>query len=120
MTDGEEKKIEAAKSVNTDQPPQDLPTENNEKLKSIEAKDSMEEMEVIEKPPKDFVYKEGGWGWVVVIATSYCFGILVGMMNNYALIYNKFEIVYNGTENHIFYAGKFSLIKHFFFRRTIS
>lgn len=50
-------------------------------------------------------YKEGGWGWIVVIAVSYCFGILYGMVNNYALIYNKFTIVYNGTHNHIIYAA---------------
>lgn len=70
--------------------------------KSLEAVD---ESALDTKPPKDFHYKEGGWGWLVVIATSYCFGILVGMMNNYALIYNKLEIVYNGTENAVFYAA---------------
>ena len=108
MNDGEEKKIEAANSANSEQPPPQYPTkENNEKLKSNDSNGELAEMEVAEKPPKDFVYKEGGWGWVVVIATSYCFGILVGMMNNYALIYNKLEIVYNGTENHVFYAGKY-------------
>ena len=53
----------------------------------------------------NFEYKDGGWGWVVVIASSYCFGILYGMVGNYALIYNKFEIVYNSTENHVLYAG---------------
>ncbi len=69
-------------------------------------------------PPADFHYKEGGWGWLVVVATSYCFGVLVGMMNNYALIYNKLEIVYNGTENHVFYAawiGSLSNGLQFFF-----
>ncbi len=53
----------------------------------------------------DFKYREGGWGWVVVIASAYSFGILYGMVGNYALIFNKFEEVYNGTENHVFYAG---------------
>jgi len=47
--------------------------------------------------PVAFVYKEGGFGWIVVIACSYSFGILVGMINNYALIYNKLDIVYNNT-----------------------
>ncbi len=55
---------------------------------------------------KNFVYKEGGWGWIVVVASSYCFGILYGMVGNYALIYNKFEIVYKTTPNHVLYAGK--------------
>jgi hypothetical protein len=63
-----------------------------------------------EEPPEtdeltDFIHKEGGWGWVVVIATGYCFGALMGMINNYALIYNEFDNVFNGTDNHIFYAG---------------
>lgn len=48
---------------------------------------------------------EGGWGWVVVIAVSYCFGILYGLVNNYALIYNEFTMVYNETENYIIYAA---------------
>ena len=55
----------------------------------------------------DFEYKEGGWGWVVVVATGYCFAILIGMVNNYALIHNKFVVVYNSTENHVFYSGMF-------------
>lgn len=54
----------------------------------------------------DFIHAEGGWGWIVVLATGYCFGCLMGMINNYALIYNEFDKVYNGTPNHIFYAGK--------------
>ncbi len=59
-------------------------------------------------PPEsrpEFEYMEGGWGWVVVVASAYSFGILYGMVGNYALIFNKFEEVYNGTENHVFYAG---------------
>jgi hypothetical protein len=58
-----------------------------------------------EEAASDFIHKEGGWGWIVVIATGYCFGTLMGMINNYALIYNEFDNVYNGTDNHIFYAG---------------
>ena len=54
----------------------------------------------------DFDFKEGGWGWVVVIAASYSFGILNGMVNNYALVYNKLDVVYNGTDNHTLFAGE--------------
>jgi hypothetical protein len=54
---------------------------------------------------QDFVYKEGGFGWVVVIATGYCFGVLIGMINNYALILNELDRVYNDTENHVLYSG---------------
>ena len=41
----------------------------------------------------------------MVATTGYCFGILIGMMNNYSLIYNEFDRVYNETENHIVYSG---------------
>jgi hypothetical protein len=58
-----------------------------------------------DKQLENFVYKEGGWGWVVVIATGYTFGILMGLINNYALIYNELDVVYNQTENRVFYAG---------------
>ena len=75
---------------------------------AYEDKDKLEEDE--EATIDEFIHKEGGWGWVIVIATGYCFGTLMGMINNYALIFDKFDKVYNGTENHIFYAGKVFLI----------
>jgi hypothetical protein len=77
-----------------------------------------ENVEFIEKsivPPTEpvdvddtFEYKEGGWGWLVVIACGFCFGILIGMVNNYALIYNGLDEAYkNTTENHVVYTGNF-------------
>ena len=54
---------------------------------------------------ESFVYKEGAWGWIVVLSASYCLGILIGMINNYALIYNKLIAVYSDTDHHVFYAG---------------
>lgn len=65
----------------------------------------------IEGKNKDFIYKEGGWGWVVVIASGYCFGILIGMINNYALIYNELVKVHNGTANHVVYSGSYAFKK---------
>lgn len=53
-----------------------------------------------------FVYSEGAWGWVVVAAASYCFGILIGMINNYALIYEHLIEDFKGTEHHVLYSGK--------------
>ncbi len=55
----------------------------------------------------EFVYKEGGWGWIVVLACGYCFGLIIGMTNNYALLYNEFDRIYNQTENHIVFSGNF-------------
>jgi hypothetical protein len=55
---------------------------------------------------EEIIYREGGWGWVIVLATGYSFGIIIGLINNYALIYNEFDKVYAQTENHIFYAGE--------------
>ena len=58
---------------------------------------------------ENFIRKEGGWGWVVVIASAYCFGIIIGMINNYALVYDKLIEVYSETKHHILYAGIFLL-----------
>ena len=49
---------------------------------------------------------DGGYGWIVCLATFWCFGIIIGMDYNYSLIYNKLVVVYNTTENHVVYAGK--------------
>lgn len=54
----------------------------------------------------EFVYREGGVrAWLVVIASGYCFGILVGLLNDYSLIYNQMIKDFNATENHVLYAG---------------
>jgi hypothetical protein len=58
----------------------------------------------IERVPK-FVHMDGGYGWLVCVATFWCFGVIIGMDYNYSLIYNKLVVVYNGTENHVVYAG---------------
>lgn len=55
----------------------------------------------------EFVYQEGGWGWVVVVCSGFSLGILIGMINNYSLILNEMERVYNNTENHVVYTGTF-------------
>jgi hypothetical protein len=55
----------------------------------------------------NFVHLEGGYGWLVCIATFWCFGVIIGMDYNYSLIYNKLVVVYNSTGNHVVYAGKF-------------
>ena len=54
----------------------------------------------------EFVYREGGWGWLVVIASGYCFGILIGLLNDYSLLYNQMTKDFKDTENHVLYAGK--------------
>ncbi|RNA38147.1 monocarboxylate transporter 10 [Brachionus plicatilis] len=53
----------------------------------------------------DFIYQEGGWGWIVVICSGFCLGILIGMINNYSLLLNEMERVYNQTENHVVYTA---------------
>jgi len=69
--------------------------------------------EVVDKQNEQFEYKEGGYGWVVVVATGYCFGILIGMLNNYSLLYNELDRVYNNTQNHVLYSGIQSFITLF-------
>ena len=56
---------------------------------------------------KTYFHKEGGWGWIVMLATSYNVGLLVGIVNSYALIYNKMVNTYEHEENHVFYAGNY-------------
>ena len=51
------------------------------------------------------INKESAWGWVVVLASSYCFGIVVGMINNYALIYDQLIKEFSTTEHNVFYSG---------------
>ena len=62
-----------------------------------------------------FVYKEGGFGWIVVLATGYCFGVLIGMINNYALILNEIDRVYNETENHVVYSGLYYYYYYYYY-----
>lgn len=93
--------------------------DNGQEKKNIDMvlspkKDEIENVNKLEKaeavsndPEKNFVASEGGWGWVVVLACSYNIGMLVGLMNNYAIIINGLDVAYNGTENHIFYACMF-------------
>ena len=54
----------------------------------------------------EFIPLDGGYGWIVCLATFWCFGIIIGMDYNYSLIYNKLVVVYNTTENHVVYAGR--------------
>ncbi|CAF0889545.1 unnamed protein product [Brachionus calyciflorus] len=55
--------------------------------------------------PSESYHTDSGWGWIVCLTSGYCFGILIGMLNNYALIYVEFEHIYNQTENHVTYVG---------------
>jgi len=55
--------------------------------------------------PTGHVHKEGGYGWVVVIATGYCFGVLISMVNTYALVVNELNEVYESSDNHVLYSA---------------
>jgi hypothetical protein len=83
---------------------------NSDAPNKLPNKSSLLPMNVVETEKKEldsFVHMEGGLGgWMVVIASGYCYGILIGMMSNYALIYNGLEKEYNTTENHVLYTGK--------------
>ncbi|CAF0980612.1 unnamed protein product [Brachionus calyciflorus] len=55
--------------------------------------------------PSESYHSDSGWAWIVCITSGYCFGILIGMLNNYALIYVELERLYDQTENHVTYIG---------------
>lgn len=49
------------------------------KLDIPEKNDAKEEVE--------FVHPEGGWGWVVMLASMWCNGSVFGIQNNFGVIY---------------------------------
>ena len=55
----------------------------------------------------EFKHKDGGWGWIVMIATGFNIGNVVGILNCYTLVYNKMVNTYEHEENHVFYAGNY-------------
>ena len=78
----------------------------NKSLDNIKTIEHEIEESVSQKSDSDFEYKEGGWGWVVVMSAGYCFGIIFGMSNNYALLLNELTVVYKQAPNNVVYAGK--------------
>jgi len=55
-----------------------------------------------------FLHKDGGKGWFVVLASCWCFGIILTMQNTYSLLYNNMIETYKNSTNHVLYAGDFS------------
>lgn len=49
--------------------------------------------------------QEGGWGWVCAIACAFCFGLNIGLINIYSLIYEELIKVYKDTEHQVMLAG---------------
>jgi len=76
--------------------------------KSTKLEDSYNQTESV-------IYKESAWGWVVVLASSYCFGIVVGMINNYALIYDQLIKEFSTTQHNVFFSGSAFFCILFFF-----
>jgi hypothetical protein len=69
--------------------------------------DQKEDIESGNKKEKDFQYKEGGYGWLVVAVTVTCAGITDSMLGNYSLVQDELLIAYNTTDNFAIYAGTF-------------
>ena len=81
--------------------------EKTSAAQNIKMHDSNKEKnEDLNRKDESVKYSEGGYGWIVVVATGYCFGILIGMINNYSLLYNELDRVYVNTQNHVLYSGK--------------
>ena len=58
-----------------------------------------------ENENNSFTIKDGGSGWLVVIASCWCFGIIISMQNSYSLLYNSIIEKYKNETNHVAYAG---------------
>lgn len=59
----------------------------------------------IDETEKEFIHRDGGWGWVVVLVAAYNIGLAVGITGNYSLVYIEIVNMYNTTEDNVFYAG---------------
>jgi hypothetical protein len=57
------------------------------------------------KRKKGFVHREGGYGWIVVFASCWCFGFIIAVSNSYSLIYNSLVDNYRNVTNNVVYAG---------------
>ena len=57
------------------------------------------------KRKKEFVHREGGFGWMVVFASCWCFGFIIAVSNSYSLIYNSLVDNYQNVTNNVVYAG---------------
>jgi hypothetical protein len=51
-------------------------------------------------------FKEGGIGWLILFTTVWSYGIIIGMQNNFSIIYLDLLKVYNSTEHSVMYSGK--------------
>jgi hypothetical protein len=69
--------------------------------RTLEIKDNLKSV----NEDSTFVHEDGGKGWLVVLASCWCFGIILTMQNTYSLLYNNMVETYANTTNHVLYAG---------------
>uniref|UniRef100_A0A1A8BD59 Monocarboxylate transporter 10 n=2 Tax=Nothobranchius TaxID=28779 RepID=A0A1A8BD59_NOTKA len=68
--------------------PEDLsPDPSCEDRTTEEDKQQNGELPVKAAPPEEFVHPEGGWGWVVMLASMWCNGSVFGIQNSFGLIF---------------------------------
>jgi MFS family permease len=48
---------------------------------------------------------KGGFGWTVLVAVTWSYGLVISAMTNYNLIYPKLINFYNQTDNNVFYSA---------------
>jgi hypothetical protein len=51
-------------------------------------------------------FVEGGLGWLILLATIWSYGVIIGMQNNYSILYLELIQVYNTTKHNVLYSGK--------------
>lgn len=85
MTEGESKEAPGG-DVAPEQVPAEGDKQENGECK-VELSEKASAPAVAEEEGGDFVHPEGGWGWVVMLASMWCNGSVFGIQNSFGLLF---------------------------------
>lgn len=77
-------------SAGTEQVPADVPSEGKrpEEEEKCNGKVSVPEKTAAQGADEDeFVHPEGGWGWIVMLASMWCNGSVFGIQNAFGILF---------------------------------
>ncbi|MED6254921.1 hypothetical protein ATANTOWER_001994 [Ataeniobius toweri] len=88
MTEGDNREAPAG-----DMPSEHVPVEENKAEEEKQQENGDYKVDFLEKasPPAaeevEFIHPEGGWGWVVMLASMWCNGSVFGIQNSFGLLF---------------------------------